>query len=219
MQRLIDGYTRFRSEVFPQNQSLFQQLANTQKPEVLFISCSDSRVMPEMILQNRPGEIFSIRNAGNLVPRHDMEHGGVSASVEYAVTGLKVNDIVVCGHSGCGAMKEILERAHVDDMPLVQSWLRHAGPSSQWLSNLLNDTVTSTADKNRLLIEANVIAQMTHLAQHPSVVAERETREVNIHGWVFDIASGEIHSFNAETGKFEPILQRHEALTRELQIA
>lgn len=214
MQRLLDGYTRFRSEVFPEQASLFKQLANTQKPEVLFISCSDSRVLPEMILQYGPGEVFSIRNAGNIVPSHDSVHGGVSASVEYAVTGLKVTDIIVCGHSGCGAMKEILERAHLDDMPLVQAWLKHAGPSALWLRSLLNDTEHSPAEKLRLLIEANVIAQMAHLNQHPSVVAERESRQVNIHGWVFEIPTAEVRTFNADTGEFLPLIRQP-----ELQIA
>lgn len=218
MQRLIEGYARFREEVFPHQESLFQQLAKGQKPEVLFISCSDSRVMPEMILQNGPGEIFSIRNAGNLVPTHDDVQGGVSATVEYAVAATKVNDIVVCGHSGCGAMKEILEQAHVNDLPLVQSWLKNAGPSAQWMRTLLQDTEHSQEEKLRLLTEANVITQMAHLAQHPAVAAQRALRPVEIHGWMYDIASGEIRCFNTETGVFQPLLERYANL-QELKYA
>lgn len=219
MQRLLEGYARFRSDVFPHQQSLFQQLAKGQKPEVLFISCSDSRVMPEMILQNGPGEIFSIRNAGNLVPAHDDVQGGVSATVEYAVAAIKVNDIVVCGHSGCGAMKEILEQAHVKELPLVQAWLKNAGHSAQWMRNLLNDTAHSPEEKLRLLTENNVITQMGHLDQHPAVKAQRAEREVNVHGWVYDIPSGEIRCFNPTTGTFQPLNERYSSATRELQYA
>lgn len=216
MQHLLEGYSRFRSEVYPKRASLFQKLAHGQKPDVLFITCSDSRVMPEMFLQAEPGELFVIRNAGNLVPSHNSVHGGVSASVEYAVRALKVNNIVVCGHSGCGAMREILEQKHIKELPLVQSWLQLAGPSSLWLRSLLESSAHSPEEKLRLLTEANVITQLTHLAQHPAIIAERETRPVELHGWVYDIPSSEIRNFNTATGKFEPLQVHAEASNRKI---
>jgi len=206
MQRLLDGYARFRNEVFPNHSSLFSQLARGQKPEVCLITCSDSRVMPEMILQCDPGQIFPIRNAGNLVPPPGESHSGVTATVEYAVKALKVADIVVCGHTGCGAMKEFLERKHVEDLPLVHAWLRHAGPSAKWLRSLFEEAGAISLEKQtELLIQANVMTQLNHLAQQPAVAEGLANGTVRLHGWVYDIATGEIIALDNESGAFLPI--------------
>jgi len=217
MQRLLEGYSRFRTEVFPHHSSLFQQLAHGQKPEVALITCSDSRVMPEMIFQCEPGQIFPIRNAGNLVPPPGESQSGVAASVEYAVRALQVADIVVIGHSGCGAMREILERAHVKDLPRVHSWLQHAGPSAKWLSTTFQDVEISNDKKLSLLTQANVMTQLGHLAQHASVAEGMLKGTLRLHGWVYDIATGDILALDNESGSFKPLdLDLHQ---NELKIA
>ncbi|HCV41210.1 MAG TPA: carbonic anhydrase, partial [Pseudomonas sp.] len=103
MKAIIDGFLKFQKNAFPERVKLFKDLANQQAPKALFISCSDSRLVPELVTQREPGDLFVIRNAGNIVPSYGPEPGGVSASVEYAVAGLDVADIVICGHSDCGA--------------------------------------------------------------------------------------------------------------------
>ena len=126
MRDIIDGFLRFQREVYPQRVELFKQLATSQNPKALFVTCSDSRVVPELLTQREPGELFVIRNAGNIVPSYGPEPGGVSATVEYAVAVLGVQDIVICGHSDCGAMGAISRCTCLDHLPAVANWLRHA---------------------------------------------------------------------------------------------
>jgi carbonic anhydrase len=207
MQRLIDGYARFRSNVFPQHAKLFERLAKGQQPQALFICCSDSRVMPEMVMQCDPGDLFPCRNAGNLVPPPTETGSGVAATIEYAVRGLKVKDAVVCGHSDCGAMKALLESEQLQSLPIVRSWLEHAGPSSRWLTRMLKDATAMTPERRlQALTEANVIMQMQNMCQHPVVVEAVSTGALRVHGWTYDIADGAIRSFDAEQGEFRPLL-------------
>ncbi|VFS30779.1 Carbonic anhydrase 1 [Yokenella regensburgei] len=126
MKEIIDGFLKFQREAFPEREALFKQLATQQSPRTLFISCSDSRLVPELVTQREPGDLFVIRNAGNIVPSYGPEPGGVSASVEYAVAALRVSDIVICGHSNCGAMTAIASCQCLDHMPAVSHWLRYA---------------------------------------------------------------------------------------------
>jgi carbonic anhydrase len=207
MQRLIEGYAKFRSNVFPQHAKLFERLAKGQQPQALFICCSDSRVMPEMVMQCDPGDLFPCRNAGNLVPPPTETGSGVAATIEYAVRVLKVNDAVVCGHSDCGAMKALLETENLQRLPVVRSWLAHAGPSARWLTKTLKDA-TAMAPERRLhaLTEANVIMQVQNLCQHPAVAEAVSTGALRVHGWTYDIADGAIRSFDVEQGEFRPLL-------------
>jgi carbonic anhydrase len=207
MQRLIEGYARFRAKVFPQHSKLFERLAKGQQPQALFVCCSDSRVMPEMVMQCEPGDLFPCRNAGNLVPPPTETGSGVAATIEYAVRVLQVKDAVVCGHSDCGAMKALLETKQLEDLPIVRSWLEHAGPSSKWLTRTLKDA-TSMEHEQRLnvLTEANVLMQMQNLCQHPAVAEGLKSGKLNVHGWMYDIGGGAIRYFDAEQGMFLPLL-------------
>ena len=207
MQRLIEGYARFQDKIFPQNSQLFEKLATGQKPQALFIACSDSRVMPEMVMQCDPGDLFPCRNAGNLVPPHTETTSGVAATIEYAVRVLKVPDVVVCGHSDCGAMKGLLNIDHLDELPMVKSWLQHAGPSSRWLRGVMADTQQmDPAAKLKMLTEANVIIQMQNLQAHPAVAEAVKAGTLRVHGWMYDIASGRIVSFDPEVGVFRALI-------------
>jgi carbonic anhydrase len=203
MQQLIDGYTRFRSKVYPQHSKLFEKLAKGQQPKALFICCSDSRVMPEMMMQCDPGVLFSCRNAGNLIPPPTETGSGVPATIEYAVRVLKVPDIVVCGHSDCGAMKGILKNEDLQSLPVVRSWLEHAGPSARWLTRMLKDTTSMSFEETlQVVTEANVIVQMQNLRMHPSVDEALKRGALQVHGWMYDIGSGGIRRFDSHQGTF-----------------
>jgi len=199
MQHLIDGFLKFQRDAFPERSELFRQLATTQSPGTLFVACSDSRVVPELLTQQEPGDLFVIRNAGNIVPSYSPEPGGVSATVEYAVAVLGVRDIVICGHSDCGAMTAIAACKCLDHLPAVANWLRHAESAK-----VINAARQHASDEIRLdsLVRENVIAQLANLKTHPSVALALEQGRLNLHGWVYDIASGAIAALDGTTRRF-----------------
>lgn len=193
MPHFAEGIARFQREVFPAKAGFFARLATAHRPGTLFIGCSDARVVPELITQTDPGELFVIRTAGNLVPAHTPGTDGVTAAVEYAVTVLGVRDIVVCGHSACGAMTALAEGHDLSTAPAVAAWLRHADAS------LARAAAGGTADVAALVRE-NVAAQLANLATHPSVARALAAGEVRLHGWVFDIADGTVEELPATVG-------------------
>ena len=199
MQDIIEGFLKFQRHAFPERAGLFKDLVNQQSPRALFISCSDSRLVPELVTQREPGDLFVIRNAGNIVPSYGPEPGGVSASVEYAVAALQVSDIVICGHSDCGAMTAIATCTCLDHMPAVAGWLRYA--DSGRVVNEARQHVDVPA-KVAAMVRENVIAQLANIQTHPSVRLALEERRVTLHGWVYDIESGGIQAFDNRTGKF-----------------
>jgi carbonic anhydrase len=199
MKAIVKGALQFQRETFPGLSGLFKKLANTQSPNALFITCSDSRVVPELLTQQDPGDIFVIRNAGNIVPSHGAEPGGVTASVEYAVAALGVTDIVVCGHSDCGAMTAISTCTCMDHMPAVASWLRHADAAKA--VNEARDYVSPAAKLDGMVRE-NVLAQLANLKTHPSVARALEQGSLALHGWVYDIETGAVMAFDGDKRRF-----------------
>ncbi|AST69092.1 carbonic anhydrase [Kosakonia cowanii] len=193
MKAIIDGFLKFQQEAFPERIKLFRDLATQQSPRALFISCSDSRLVPELVTQREPGDLFVIRNAGNIVPSYDPEPGGVTASVEYAVSALRVADIVICGHSDCGAMTAIATCQCMDHMPAVASWLRYADSAK-----VVNESRQHADGPTKVaaMVRENVIAQLANIQTHPSVRLALEEGRVTLHGWVYDIGSGRIDAFN-----------------------
>ncbi|MBM3110349.1 carbonic anhydrase [Pseudomonas sp. P66] len=204
MQDIIDGFLKFQRKAFPERAGLFKDLANQQSPRALFISCSDSRLVPELVTQREPGDLFVIRNAGNIVPSYGPEPGGVSASVEYAVAALKVSDIVICGHSDCGAMTAIATCNCLDHMPAVAGWLRYADSG-----RVVNEARNHVDQQARVasMVRENVIAQLANIQTHPSVRLALEEKRVTLHGWVYDIESGCIQAFDSRTKKFVPLAE------------
>ncbi len=202
MQDIIEGFLKFQREAFPERSGLFKKLATTQNPEALFITCSDSRVVPELLTQREPGDLFVIRNAGNIVPAYGPAPGGVSASVEYAVSVLGVTDIIVCGHSDCGAMTAISSETNLDHLPAVASWLAHADAAK-----VVNAARTHDSAHERLqaMVRGNVIAQLTNIRTHPSVSLALDQNRLNLHGWVYDIETGSMETLNGSTGRFVPL--------------
>ncbi|NWB94927.1 carbonic anhydrase [Pseudomonas gingeri] len=219
MQAIIDGFLKFQREAFPTRSALFKQLATTQNPGTLFVTCSDSRVVPELLTQQEPGDLFVIRNAGNIVPSYGPEPGGVSATVEYAVAVLGVRDIVICGHSDCGAMTAISTCKCLDHLPAVANWLRHA--ESAKVINAARSHVSAEARLDALVRE-NVIAQLANLKTHPSVALALEQGRLNLHGWVYDIESGSIAALDGGTGRFVSLAEQPQACalsTQQPQVA
>lgn len=202
MQEVIDGFLKFQREAFVERTELFKRLATSQNPRTLFISCSDSRLVPELITQREPGDLFVIRNAGNIVPSFGPEPGGVSASVEYAVAALGVEDIVICGHSDCGAMTAIATCQCLDHMPTVANWLRYADAAKA--VNQANE-YASEHDRINSMVRENVIAQLTNLKTHPSVALALDRGNLRLHGWIYDIATGCIDALDGNTRRFVPL--------------
>ena len=172
MKDIIEGFLKFQSDAYPERADLFKNLATKQNPRTLFISCSDSRLVPELVTQREPGGLFVIRNAGNIVPSYGPEPGGVSATVEYAVAVLGVQDIVICGHSDCGAMGAISRCTCLDHLPAVANWLRHADAAKAINAAHQFETPRAKLDG---LVKENVIAQLANLRTHPSVALPNST--------------------------------------------
>ncbi len=202
VERLFDGVKTFQEEVYPHRRAEFAELAKGQDPDILFIACADSRVVPEMITQTLPGELFVCRNIGNIVPTYGEMMGGVSAVIEYAVMALKVSHIVLCGHSDCGAMKGLLQEGSLAKMPTVASWLRNAH-SARSVVEVMHPDLEGDA-KVQALVEQNVLTQLQHLITHPSVAAGVAAGTLTLHGWVYDIETGSIRRHDT-TGKLVPI--------------
>jgi len=199
MQDIIDGFLKFQRDVFPARKELFRKLATSQTPRTLFISCSDSRMVPELVTQREPGDLFVIRNAGNIVPSFGPEPGGVSATVEYAVAALGVTDVVICGHSDCGAMTAVATCKCLDHMPAVANWLRYADSAK-----LVNESREHASERDRIdsMVRENVIAQLNNLKTHPSVALALAQGRLKLHGWVYDIESGSIDALDSTTRQF-----------------
>ena len=177
MEELVAG---FREEVFPAREDLFHKLAHAQSAHTLFVACSDRRVVPELITQREPGEMFVIRNAGNIAPSCGSEPGGVSASVDYAVTVLCVRDLVVCGHSDCGAMTALAHDHDISRLPAVSRWLRHADAA-----RAVAAARDYGSDAARLdgMVRENIVAQLANLRTHPAVALALAEHRVTLHGW------------------------------------
>ncbi|MEO8128889.1 MAG: carbonic anhydrase [Bryobacteraceae bacterium] len=197
MEKILKGIQHFQQHVFPKKRLLFEQLATGQRPETLFVGCSDSRLSLDLITQTSPGDIFVCRNAGNIVPpRHEAE--AVSATIEFAVSALKIRHIVICGHSDCGAMKGLLHPEKVVGMPHVSRWLRHGEGARRAL-----DELHPGATEREALIaitKLNVRLQLNHLETHPQVFAHLRTGNLKLHGWVFQIETGEIEAWDETEG-------------------
>lgn len=196
MKKLIDGALHFQREVFPKQRAVYRKLAASQSPRWLFIACSDSRVMPSVLMQTGPGELFICRNAGNIVPAHGDSSGGVSATIEYAVQVLNVKHIIVCGHSDCGAMKAVLHPEKVATLPAVAKWVAYADRARAVVLESPNrDSEQKMLER---LTQENVLAQLDNLRTLPSVAAKLKAKTLAIHGWLYDIASGEFRVWDAK---------------------
>lgn len=206
MQKLLQGLQAFQSNVFAQEQQLFERLAKGQKPDTLLITCSDSRIDPALLLQTKPGELFIMRNAGNLVPTYGpfSSGGGEAATLEFAVAILGVKDIVVLGHTDCGAIKALLHPDSVKHLPAVAQWLTQAEATRRVV--LENHGDLSEQDLMDKAIGHNVLRQLDSLRTHPSVASRLERGDLRLHAWVYRIADGTVLGFDPESKAFRPLL-------------
>jgi carbonic anhydrase len=200
MDRLLEGYKRFQAEIFPQKRQQFHLLAEMQAPEYLFITCSDSRIVPDLILGTGPGDLFITRNAGNVVPvgAHDVD--GCTATIEYAVEVLKVKHAILCGHSDCGALKAALDFKNLENLPKARRWLRHVEAAFAHRQPL-NPADGESAELSSL-IRGNVVAQLKNLREQPAVAYALMEGRLAVHGWFYDILTGRIERYDEGLRRF-----------------
>ncbi len=208
MKDIISGVVQFQKTVFPQRKAQFQRLATGQSPEVLFITCADSRIDPNLITQTEPGELFICRNAGNVVPPHSNVTGGMTASIEFAVEALGVSHIVVCGHTDCGLMKAALSPETLDDLPHIKEWIGHCRAAAAVVNEKCGGLGHQHLDE---ITKENISLQLQHLRTHPVVAAKLATGQVQLHGWLYNIENGDVLCLDERDHRFVPLQERYAA--------
>ncbi|MDF5718643.1 MAG: carbonic anhydrase [Rhizonema sp. NSF051] len=195
MKKLIKGLREFKSSYFSTHQELFEQLSHGQKPRVLFITCSDSRVDPNLITQAQLGELFVIRNAGNIIPPYGATNGGEGATIEYAVQALDIQQIIVCGHSHCGAMKGLMKLNSLrEEMPLVHDWLKYAEATRRLV--LENYSQYKGEELLEIMIAENVLTQIENLRTYPVIHSRLYQGQLSIYAWIYHIETAEILAYD-----------------------
>jgi carbonic anhydrase len=203
-EHFIDGVLRFQRDVFPNEKALYRELSISQAPQTMFIGCADSRVVPELLTQQGPGGLFVVRNAGNIIPPYGPDPGGVTASIEYGVSVLGVPDIVVCGHSGCGAMTALVNGVEkLEELPSVARWLHYADGAMGVLNN--GQEFADEAARLNAVVHENVLTQLDNLVTHPVVRKAIDAGQIRLHGWVFDIGTGGVETYDAQVKRFVPL--------------
>ena len=201
MDRIREGVRRFREVEFPRRRELYESLEQKQVPFALFLTCGDSRIDPCLLTGTEPGEIFVERTPGNIVPIYDEKASvGVSASIEYAVAVLGVQDVIICGHSACGAMKGLMDPEELKHIPATARWLKYAQPAMERLETEFREL--AGADRLKKLIQLNVIEQAMHLHSHPAIEERYLAGKIRVHGWFYEIHTGTIEAYDPITGRF-----------------
>lgn len=201
MEKLISGIHKFQADVFAPNEAFYRKLADSQTPQALFITCSDSRMVPDLICQTGPGELFVLRNAGNIVPPYTPgSPSGEAATIEYAIRGLGVKHVILCGHTRCGAMQAVSDPQCTANMPRVRQWLDHAQTTSEIVCTCYGHLPAEARWK--VMVQENVLVQLENLRTHPAVATALATGELKLHAWVYKMETGEVFAFDPRTGQF-----------------
>lgn len=208
MYDLASGIHRFQNHVFKPQKEFYERLVDGQQPRALFVGCADSRVVPNLITQTNPGDLFVLRNAGNIVPPHGASNGGEAATIEFAVAGLTVDHIIICGHTGCGAIKALLNPEATRKMPLVAAWLSHAEATRRILEENYGDYSGESLES--IAVQEHVLVQIENIQTHPSVAARLQRGDLAIHGWVYKLSTGEVFEYSREEGRFLPLVEKSE---------
>jgi carbonic anhydrase len=210
MTGIINGLSAFHDNYFSTHRELFQQLSHGQSPEVLFITCSDSRIDPFLITQAQPGDLFVVRNVGNIVPTYGAANNAEGAAIEYAVHALGIKDVIVCGHSHCGAMKGLLQLGTLaEEMPLVYDWLKqHAEATRRVVADNYKNKGYEPEKLLKIAIEQNVLTQVENLKTYPIIRSKLHAGTLNLHAWIYEIESGVVFAYNASAGSFTALEQR-----------
>jgi len=201
--KILRGLKRFQKRIYPKHRDFFEKLAHGQRPEALFVTCADSRIDPCLLTQTKPGELFICRVIGNIVPHYPDAIGGVSATIEYAVSVLGVPDLIVCGHTDCGVMRGVLNPEAVRALPNVTAWLRYAKAARRAVTK---GNQPEPSPKMLLkLEERNVVEQLQNLRSHPSVAERLAQGSLRLHGWVYHIGPGLVTAYDHGRDQFSPV--------------
>jgi carbonic anhydrase len=204
--RILKGLNNFQTNYFELHREMFEELSQGQKPEILFITCSDSRIDPNLLTQTQPGELFIIRNLGNIIPAHGTPNNGEGAGVEYAISALDIKHIIVCGHSHCGSMKGLLQLKNlVEEMPLVHDWLKTHAESTR---RLLKENYAGYDEEKllRIAVEENVLTQIENLETYPVIRSKLHGNKISLHAWIYEIETGKIYAYDVNQSKFVPLI-------------
>jgi carbonic anhydrase len=204
MKKLRQGIVEFRHRRRPEYAETFARLALGQAPDALFVACSDSRVVPNLFASTEPGDLFVVRNVGNIVAPCGVNGASVSdesegAALEFSVLSLKVKDLIVCGHSECGAMRALVDGREKLDLPHMRSWLRHAQPA---LESYRARTGISTLAPHNQVGQLNVLLQLDHLRSYPFIREAEEDGRLALHAWWFDIAGADVFEWRGTDERF-----------------
>ncbi|MGH7990900.1 MAG: carbonic anhydrase [Limisphaerales bacterium] len=210
MQRLIEGVHKFQKDQFGNYRKLFRKLSQQgQNPHTLFITCSDSRVLAELITQSKPGDLFVVKNIGNIVPPASAQGdtNSTAAAIEFAVENLRVSDIVICGHSQCGAISAMLGENPVgDSTPHLRDWLKLASPVLETLKTNYAH-LKNFAERATAAAEENVLFALENLHSYHCVQERLMDGSLRLHGWFFKIATAELFAYDPETRQFLPLVE------------
>jgi carbonic anhydrase len=202
MKKLIQGIVDFRKNLAEESRALFAKLALGQKPDTLFIACSDSRVVPNLFASTDPGDLFVLRNIGNLIPpfSSSLQDSSALAVIEFSIFSLNVSDIIVCGHSECGAMQALVQGNGISSCPHLERWLKYG-------ENSLNSVrkgfvIDPSLSEHNQVSQVNVLQQMEHLKGYPFIHERLEKKELRIHGWWFNIAQAAVYCYEKDIQQF-----------------
>jgi carbonic anhydrase len=220
MQQLVEGVHHFQNIGFREREELFRRLQHGQEPEACLITCADSRIVPNLITHTEPGELFIVRNVGNIVPCYGTSNNGELAAVEYAIVALGIQDLIVCGHTACGAMHALVtafQRSADNRTPLVSNWLRHADATTEIVrehyQHLQGQALINAA------AEENVLVQLEHLRTLPVIASRISSGRVRLHGWMYKIDSGEVFNYESSCGQFVKFGEAHVSTGQSRTIA
>lgn len=201
MHDLIKGVHYFQNVGFKQQKELFERLAGGQNPEACFITCSDSRIDPNLITNASPGQMFIVRNPGNVVPCYGTANNSAMAAVEFAVSVLGVKDVIVCGHTHCGAMASLFHPESISHLRSLKEWMLHCDATTEIIrdhySHLEGDDLYTIAS------EENVLVQLEHLRTLPAIASRLSRGLINLHAWMYKIETGEMFVYESNEGQFK----------------
>lgn len=202
MKKLIQGIVDFRKNLTEESRTLFAKLALGQKPDTLFIACSDSRVVPNLFASTNPGDLFVLRNIGNLVPpvASSFKDNSASAAIEFSIFSLNVSDIIICGHSECGAMQALAQGIDTLRCPHLESWLQYGEEALNKVKKGFK--INPSLSMHNQISQVNVLQQMEHIRSYPFIRERLEKKQLRVHGWWFDIAQAEVYCYEQAVKQF-----------------
>ncbi|HUS87751.1 MAG TPA: carbonic anhydrase [Desulfosporosinus sp.] len=212
MDYLLAGLIKFRTQDYEEHKNLFCQLKRNHKPHTLFIACSDSRVVPQLITKSLPGELFVVRNIANIIPKYQEAHeceattSATTSAIEYAVKILKVKSIIICGHSNCGGCSAIhLPDEVLDEIPATKKWLELAENVKTRVTEEMkaNGKTNDLVYREWLTEQMNIVEQIKHLLTYPYIVEQLNKKELEIIGMYYTIETGEVFIYDSHKGSFE----------------